>query len=36
MANTKFYQPYSYYSVLEMSSNIKKLAILTKNDEFVK
>lgn len=35
MSRTKFYPPYSYYSVLNMSKNIKKLSNLTKNDEFV-
>lgn len=34
MANTKFYGHYSYYFVLKMSKNIKKLASLTKNEEF--
>lgn len=32
---TIFYSPYSYYSILKMEKNIKKLAKLTKNDEFV-
>lgn len=35
MTDTKFYSNYSYYSVLEMSKNIKKLANLSKNKEFV-
>lgn len=35
MASTKFYAPYSYYSVLRMSKCIKKLASLTKNEDFV-
>lgn len=36
MARIKFYPPYSYISVLNMSNNLKKLANLTKNKEFVK
>lgn len=35
MSKTIFYAPYSYYSVLKMSKNIKKLAYLAKNNEFV-
>lgn len=35
MANTKFYCSYSYHYVLKMSKGIKKLAFLTKNEEFV-
>lgn len=35
MASTKFYGPYSYYSVLKMSKNITRSAHLTKNGEFV-
>lgn len=35
ISSTKFYCSYSYYSVLKMSENIKKLANLTKNEEFV-
>lgn len=35
LASTKFYASYSYYSLLRMSKNIKKLALLTKNDDFV-
>lgn len=35
MSCDEFYPPYSYYSVLEMSGNIKKLANLVKNEEFV-
>lgn len=34
MSNSKFYNYYSYLSVLKMSKNIKKLAHLTKNEEF--
>jgi len=34
MSRTKFYPPYSYYSVLKMSKNIKKLAKLLKNEKF--
>lgn len=30
-----FYSPYSYYSVLSISKNIKKLSKLTRNKEFV-
>lgn len=33
MANTKFYNAYSFYSVLDKSLNIKKLAYFTKNEE---
>lgn len=36
MARTKFYPPYSYYCILKMHKNIKKLANLTKNKEFEK
>lgn len=36
MAKKKFYPPYSYYSVLKMNKNIKRLAMLTKNKDFVK
>lgn len=36
MANIKFYKPFSYYHVLKMSKSIKKLANLTKNNDFVK
>lgn len=36
MDSIKFYPPYSYYCILKMSKNIKKLAKLTKNEEFVK
>lgn len=35
MQKIQFYQPYSYYFVLKLSKNIRKLANLTKNDEFV-
>lgn len=35
MSNTTFNAPYSYYSVLKMSVNIKKLAHFTKNKELV-
>lgn len=35
MASLKFYDSYSYYSVLKMKNNIKKLAHLTNNEEFV-
>lgn len=35
MSEIKFYSSYSYYSVWEMSKNIKKLVELTKNEEFV-
>lgn len=35
MSNFKFYAPFTYYSVLQMSKNIKKLANLTKNEEFL-
>lgn len=35
MASNKFYPPYSLYSVLKMSTDITKLATLTKNKEFV-
>lgn len=34
MAGTIFYGSFSYYCALKMSKNIKKLAYLTKNDEF--
>lgn len=36
MSNTTFYGSHSYCSVFSMAKNIKKLAKLTKNDEFVK
>lgn len=36
MANTKFYPPYSYQYVLKISKNMKKLASLTINEEFIK
>lgn len=36
MSSTKFYGSYSHYSVLKMSRNIKKLALLTKNKKFLK
>lgn len=35
MKNKKFYAGYSYHYILKMSTNIKKLAQLTKNHEFV-
>lgn len=35
MESIKFYPPYSYFSVLKMSKNVKKLTNLTKNEEFV-
>lgn len=35
MENTKFYPPYSYYFVLNYCKNLKKLAELTKNEEFI-
>lgn len=35
MKSTQFYASNTYYSVLKMSKNIKKLALLTKNKEFV-
>lgn len=35
MESTKFYGHYSYYSVLNMSKNIKKLAVLNKNEKFL-
>lgn len=35
MDNSKFYNSYSFFSVLKMSDDIKKLACLTKNEEFV-
>lgn len=35
MSSTKFYGLHSYYSVLKMSKNIKKLANLTRNEEFL-
>lgn len=34
-AIVKFYEPYSYYSVLKKSKNVKKIALLTKNNEYV-
>lgn len=36
MSRNKFHVPFSYYSVLEMSKNNKKLAQLTKNVEFLR
>lgn len=33
--STRFYEPYSYYSVITMSRDLKKLANLTKNSHFV-
>lgn len=36
MANTNLYGSYSYFSVLRMSKNIKQLAYLLKNEEFLK
>lgn len=35
LSNFKFYASFTYYSVLKMSKNIKKLASLVKNKEFV-
>lgn len=35
MKNTVFYTPFSYYSVFKMSKKIRKLAHLTKNEEFL-
>lgn len=35
MSSIKFFPPYSYYCVLKMSKNVKKLANLTKEDGFV-
>lgn len=35
MSSTKFYKSYSYYSVLRMQTDIKKLAKLVKNKNFV-
>lgn len=35
MKGTKFFASYSYHSILQMSKNIKKLAILTKNDKLL-
>lgn len=35
MARSVFYLSYSYFSILKMNRNIKKLAVLTKNEEFV-
>lgn len=35
MAQTVFYAPYTYYSVLKMFQKIKRLANLTKNQEFL-
>lgn len=35
MTATVFYPPFSYYSVLNMERNIKQLAKLTKNEEFL-
>lgn len=35
MNNTIFYSSYSYYSVIKMSKNIRKLSKLTNNDKFV-
>lgn len=34
MASTKFYGFYTYYSVMKMTKNLKKLAHLTKNEKF--
>lgn len=34
MADEKFYGTFSYYSILKMSKNIRRLARLVKNDEF--
>lgn len=34
-ASIEFYESYSYYSILQMSKQIKKLADIVKNDEFV-
>lgn len=34
MSRTKFYGSYSFYSVLEMSKSLRKLANLIKNEEF--
>lgn len=36
MSNTKFYGPYTYYSVLKMELSMKKLACLTKNKEIMR
>lgn len=36
MASTQFYPPYSYSSIFDMTGNIKKLANLTRNKEFVR
>lgn len=36
MANTTFYEPYNYFSVLTMSMNIEELAKLARNEDFVK
>lgn len=35
LAKTKFYASFSYYSILQMSKKLKKLAKLTKNEDFV-
>lgn len=35
MANINFYAEFSYYSILKMSKNIKRLAHLTKNKKFI-
>lgn len=35
MTSSKFYPPYSYYSILKMSKNLKQLSHLTRNEEFV-
>ena len=36
MANTNFACSHSYYSVLKMSNNIKRLTRLTRNEELIK
>lgn len=36
LASTKFYASYSYYKMLRGSTNMKKLAKLTRNEDFVK
>lgn len=35
MAETKFYGPHSYYSILKMKRNSKKFVNLTKNEKFI-
>lgn len=35
MSNIKFYDPHSYFTMLKMSKNVKKLSCLTKNEDFV-